>query len=237
VAGDGRIYLSNNDGKTFVVAIAGELIAAGKLASFAQDLAILQAMGIKIVLVHGFRPQVDEHLRSKGHAARYSHGLRITDAIALDERDPRALCGRVQRGDVPAGAATEDRDVVPLLAHLVEQPSRARRVTFQWMCAIATAQHEPEIERDERKADPLVLLDVPALVKPEAVTRLARADDHVPECDRRVAAHRDEQVREATIRHVQEAPVAYSRARERQHPDQVAERIGVMSGERADEIS
>ena len=47
-------------GKTFVVAIAGELIAAGKLASFAQDLAILQAMGIKIVLVHGFRPQVDE---------------------------------------------------------------------------------------------------------------------------------------------------------------------------------
>ena len=69
-------------GKTFVVAIAGELIAAGKLASFAQDLAILQAMGIKIVLVHGFRPQVDEQLRSKGHAARHSHGMRITDAIA-----------------------------------------------------------------------------------------------------------------------------------------------------------
>ena len=77
-------------GKTFVVAIAGELIAAGKLASFAQDLAILQAMGIKIVLVHGFRPQVDEQLRSKGHAARYSHGLRITDPIALDSAQEAA---------------------------------------------------------------------------------------------------------------------------------------------------
>ena len=77
-------------GKTFVVAIAGELIAAGKLASFAQDLAILQAMGIKIVLVHGFRPQVDEQLRSKGHAARYSHGLRITDAVALDSAQEAA---------------------------------------------------------------------------------------------------------------------------------------------------
>ena len=43
-------------GKTFVVAIAGELIAAGKLNPFAQDLAILHAMGIKLVLVHGFRP-------------------------------------------------------------------------------------------------------------------------------------------------------------------------------------
>ena len=71
-------------GKTFVVAIAGELIAAGKLQAFAQDLAILQAMGIKLVLVHGFRPQVNEQLRSKGHEARYSHGLRITDAVALD---------------------------------------------------------------------------------------------------------------------------------------------------------
>jgi len=71
-------------GKTFVVAIAGELIAAGKLDRFAQDLAILQAMGIKLVLVHGFRPQVNEQLRVKGHESRYSHGLRITDAIALD---------------------------------------------------------------------------------------------------------------------------------------------------------
>jgi amino-acid N-acetyltransferase len=77
-------------GKTFVVAIAGELIAAGKLNSFAQDLAILQAMGIKLVLVHGFRPQVNEQLRSKGHEARYSHGVRITDAVALDSAQEAA---------------------------------------------------------------------------------------------------------------------------------------------------
>src|SRR6187455_1443007 len=77
-------------GKTFVVAIAGELIAAGKLASFAQDLAILQAMGIKIVLVHGFRPQVNEQLRSKGHPSRYSHGMRITDPVALDSAQEAA---------------------------------------------------------------------------------------------------------------------------------------------------
>lgn len=77
-------------GKTFVVAIAGELIAAGKLSSFAQDLAILHAMGIKLVLVHGFRPQVSEQLRSKGHAERFSNGLRITDAVALDSAQEAA---------------------------------------------------------------------------------------------------------------------------------------------------
>jgi amino-acid N-acetyltransferase len=60
------------------------LIAAGKLNLFVQDMAILHAMGIKLVLVHGFRPQVNEQLRAKGHESRYSHGLRITDEVALD---------------------------------------------------------------------------------------------------------------------------------------------------------
>jgi amino-acid N-acetyltransferase len=83
-------YIHAYHGKTFVVAIAGELIAAGKLPSFAQDLAILQAMGIKLVLVHGFRPQVDEQLQAKGHPARFSHGLRITDAVALDSAQEAA---------------------------------------------------------------------------------------------------------------------------------------------------
>ncbi len=71
-------------GKTFVVGMTGEMIAAGKLNTFVQDLSILHAMGIRIVLVHGFRPQVNEQLAAKGHPSRFSHGKRITDAVALD---------------------------------------------------------------------------------------------------------------------------------------------------------
>lgn len=77
-------YIHTHRGKTFVVAMAGEAIAAGKLPQIAQDLALIQSMGVKIVLVHGFRPQVNEQLKAKGHEAKYSHGLRITDAVALD---------------------------------------------------------------------------------------------------------------------------------------------------------
>ncbi|NML14336.1 amino-acid N-acetyltransferase [Azohydromonas caseinilytica] len=77
-------YIHAYHGKTFVIGLAGEAIAAGKLNQFAQDLAILHAMGIKLVLVHGFRPQVNEQLAAKGHTSRYSHGLRITDEVALD---------------------------------------------------------------------------------------------------------------------------------------------------------
>ena len=77
-------YIHLHRGKTFVVALAGEAIEAGKLPAIAQDIALIQSMGVKVVLVHGFRPQVNEQLAAKGHAAHYSRGIRITDGVALD---------------------------------------------------------------------------------------------------------------------------------------------------------
>ena len=83
-------YIHMHRGKTFVVAISGEAIAAGKLPSLVQDLAMIQSMGVKIVLVHGFRPQVNEQLAAKGHVPQYSHGMRITDSVALDSAQEAA---------------------------------------------------------------------------------------------------------------------------------------------------
>lgn len=77
-------YIHMHRGKTFVVGMAGEAVAAGKLPNIAQDLALIQSMGVKVVLVHGFRPQANEQLKAKGHASRYSHGMRITDSVSLD---------------------------------------------------------------------------------------------------------------------------------------------------------
>ena len=77
-------YIHKFRNQTFVIGLPGEGIAAGKLHNIAQDLALIQAMGVRIVLVHGFRPQVNEQLAAKGHAAKYSHGIRITDSVALD---------------------------------------------------------------------------------------------------------------------------------------------------------
>jgi amino-acid N-acetyltransferase len=77
-------YIHMHRGKTFVVGVAGEAIEAGKLPNLVQDIALIQSMGVKIVLVHGFRPQVNEQLRLKSQPARYSHGMRITDSVALD---------------------------------------------------------------------------------------------------------------------------------------------------------
>ena len=77
-------YIHKFRHQTFVIGVAGEAIAAGKLQALAQDLAMIQAMGVKIVLVHGFRPQVNEQLQAKGHTPKFVNGVRVTDEVALD---------------------------------------------------------------------------------------------------------------------------------------------------------
>ena len=77
-------YIHMHRGKTVVIAVAGEAIAAGRLPNLVQDLALIQSMGVRIVLVHGFRPQVSEQLAAKGHQEQFSKGIRITDPVALD---------------------------------------------------------------------------------------------------------------------------------------------------------
>jgi len=77
-------YVHAFRGKTFVVAFGGELVQAGALNALVQDLSLLSALGIRLVLVHGSRPQVNEQLRVKGLAQQFDRGLAPTDAAALE---------------------------------------------------------------------------------------------------------------------------------------------------------
>ncbi|RJG01700.1 amino-acid N-acetyltransferase [Noviherbaspirillum sedimenti] len=77
-------YIHAFRGKTFVVAFPGELVMAGALPVLAHDLSLLHALGIKVVIVHGSRPQVEEQLALRHVEARFHNGLRITDVTALE---------------------------------------------------------------------------------------------------------------------------------------------------------
>jgi amino-acid N-acetyltransferase len=77
-------YVHAHRGKTFVVAFVGELIEAGLLNTLVHDLSLLHAMGIRLVIVHGTRPQVQAQMHLKGLPSRFSHGMRITDLDALE---------------------------------------------------------------------------------------------------------------------------------------------------------
>ncbi len=57
---------------------------AGALPVLAHDLSLLHALGIRVVLVHGSRPQVEEQLALRKVESRFHNGLRITDEVALE---------------------------------------------------------------------------------------------------------------------------------------------------------
>lgn len=77
-------YVHAFRGRTFVVAFGGEMFAErARFTSFVHDVSLLAALGIRLVLVHGARPQIEAELKAKGERSRYVQGLRVTDGAAL----------------------------------------------------------------------------------------------------------------------------------------------------------
>jgi acetylglutamate kinase len=63
--------------------------------AFAQDIALLSALGFKIVVVHGGGPQIDAALQKIGQKGEFIHGYRVTDENTLQAVE-WALLGQVQ---------------------------------------------------------------------------------------------------------------------------------------------
>ncbi|GAB6042089.1 amino-acid N-acetyltransferase [Endothiovibrio diazotrophicus] len=76
-------YINAHRGRTFVVVFGGEAVQDTDFAGFIHDVALLNSLGIRLVLVHGARPQIEARLRERGTEIRYVNGLRVTDADAL----------------------------------------------------------------------------------------------------------------------------------------------------------
>ena len=76
-------YIHGFRGKTFVIGFGGELVADGEFVQLAHDVNLLNSLGVRLVLVHGVRPQVEARLNENGTALHYVNGLRVTDDAAL----------------------------------------------------------------------------------------------------------------------------------------------------------
>ncbi len=80
---DSSPYINAFRGRTFVVAFGGEVIAEEQFANLVHDIALLNSLGVRLVLVHGARPQIEQRLNERGAEMQYVNGLRVTDATAL----------------------------------------------------------------------------------------------------------------------------------------------------------
>jgi amino-acid N-acetyltransferase len=76
-------YVHALKNKVIVIAMAGEMIAQGQLERFISDVSMLSAIGARIVLCYGVRPQVQELMELKKIESTFVGGLRVTDPAAL----------------------------------------------------------------------------------------------------------------------------------------------------------
>ena len=76
-------YIHAHRGSTFVIVFGGEAVADDAFPNLIHDIALLQGLGIRLVLVHGARPQIEQRLEAQGAEMQYINGLRVTDDAAL----------------------------------------------------------------------------------------------------------------------------------------------------------
>ncbi|KAA6187735.1 amino-acid N-acetyltransferase [Thiohalocapsa marina] len=89
-------YIHAHRGRTFVIAFGGEALADNSLPTLIHDIALLHGLGIRLVLVHGARPQIEQRLAARGAEMRYVNGIRVTDDAALECVKDAAGSARVE---------------------------------------------------------------------------------------------------------------------------------------------
>lgn len=77
-------YINAHRGRTFVITFGGEALAGGGLAELIHDIALLDALGVRLILVPGTRPQVAARLAAQGEGGAYAEGLRVTTPAAME---------------------------------------------------------------------------------------------------------------------------------------------------------
>lgn len=78
-------YIRNFFGKTFVIKYGGAAQVDSALKdSFAQDVVLMNFIGIKPVIVHGGGPKISETMKKMGKEPAFIQGQRVTDKETMD---------------------------------------------------------------------------------------------------------------------------------------------------------
>ena len=77
-------YIHAFGGRTFVIAFGGEVIDEKQFAALSHDLNLLASLEVRLVLVHGARPQIEQRLKRDKLETKLVNGLRVTNDAAME---------------------------------------------------------------------------------------------------------------------------------------------------------
>ncbi|HIW72686.1 MAG TPA: acetylglutamate kinase [Firmicutes bacterium] len=91
-------YIKQYAGKTVVIKYGGNAMVSDELKSAVmEDIVLLSTVGIKVVLVHGGGPEINEMLARVGKEPKFVGGLRYTDRETMEVVE-MVLAGKVNKG-------------------------------------------------------------------------------------------------------------------------------------------
>jgi amino-acid N-acetyltransferase len=76
-------YIHAHRGATFVISVDGQTIASDNFDNLIHDLALLNSLGIRLVIVYGARHQIEQQCQKNDIPVQYHQGLRLTDDASL----------------------------------------------------------------------------------------------------------------------------------------------------------
>jgi len=76
-------YINAHRGKTVVLMFGGEAVSHPNFANIIHDISLLRSLGVKLVVVHGARPQIEDRIAQRGISRRVENNIRVTDAETL----------------------------------------------------------------------------------------------------------------------------------------------------------
>ena len=86
-------YIQKFTGKTIVVKYGGNAMISDELRqAVMKDIILLHLVGIRVVVVHGGGPEINDMLKKIGHQSHFVDGLRYTDETTMDVVQS-VLCG------------------------------------------------------------------------------------------------------------------------------------------------
>lgn len=76
-------YINAHRGKTFVIMFDGEAVLHANFQHIIHDIALLHSLGIRLILVYGARPQINQNLKASGLTTPFHHHRRVTTRESL----------------------------------------------------------------------------------------------------------------------------------------------------------
>jgi acetylglutamate kinase len=149
-------YIKRFRGKTFVIKYGGHAMTTQELReSFAQEVVLLDLVGINPVVVHGGGPQITELIGKLGLPSKFVRGLRVTDAETMEaaemvlQRINKDLVATISRqGGRAVGLSGKDGDLIharKLEMTITDESGKRERVDIGLVGEVA--QVNPEVVR------------------------------------------------------------------------------------------